>query len=733
MTPKEEAELLRLLIEEDADNCRGSYKHFLEGAWGTIEPGTEYKSNWHIDAICDHLEAVANGSLRRLLICIPPRHMKSITTSVAFLPWNWASKPHIKMLSLSYAKEISIRDSVAGRRLINSNWYQERFGGEFVMTSDQDTKSRWQNDKNGFRIATSTEAALTGDGGHIIVCLPGDEVVYTSNGKEKIRDVVERSDDTLVWSRNMSTGADELVPISGRHTNPGKEVVKVELDDGTSIRCTPDHLIWTASRGWVPAGGLTSLDVLEGSPVLDALDRSCADAVFLGEVLGAAPRVADVVGVCVRDARALPVLTGVLPGVLPRDILPELSVLDPADHNSRHPELLREFLRGPTRVLDLVCSFIRELGEVCSSMLTRVPVIVFAGSIPEVTCGVVDLVPVRMKDERTLRTRPDKRGCHRVMGKRGMSLPISAKATTEIPVSSHSELDRFGLENGGNPHPQNDPSQRSYVTPVGDFVVRETRNRRPVRIVHDSFPSVTYCISTQNHNFFAGECKALIHNCDDPINSRDSQSPVALDNVIDVWTNSLSTRLNDPKTGCYLVIMQRLHHRDLAGYILEKELGWDTLILPARYEKTMLHPLKSSIGFKDPRTKEGELLWPERFGEAEISRLEKQLGSYGAAGQLQQRPSPAGGGIIKTELFKLWPATDRLPRFTYVIQSYDTAYTEKTSNDPTAMSAWGIFEIPGRARYGVMLLDYWTEHLTYPDLRERMYRDYCSVAIKCYP
>ena len=170
--------------------------------------------------------------------------------------------------------------------------------------------------------------------------------------------------------------------------------------------------------------------------------------------------------------------------------------------------------------------------------------------------------------------------------------------------------------------------------------------------------------------------------------------------------------------------MQRLHHNDLAGYILENELGWDTLILPARYEKTLLHPLKSSLGFKDPRQKEGELLWPDRFGETEIRRLEKQLGAYGAAGQLQQRPTPAGGGLIKTELFKLWPADDRMPRFSWVIQAYDTAYTEKTSNDPSACGVFGVFEIPGRARYGVMLLDCWAEHLDYPDLRERLYKDY---------
>lgn len=76
-------------------------------------------------------------------------------------------------------------------------------------------------------------------------------------------------------------------------------------------------------------------------------------------------------------------------------------------------------------------------------------------------------------------------------------------------------------------------------------------------------------------------------------------------------------------------------------------------------------------------------------------------------------------GIIKRKWLKLWPAHKPLPYFQYIIQSYDTAYTEKTHNDPTACTSWGVFADED-GTFCVMLLDAWSEHLKYPDLRQRV-------------
>jgi predicted phage terminase large subunit-like protein len=98
----------------------------------------------------------------------------------------------------------------------------------------------------------------------------------------------------------------------------------------------------------------------------------------------------------------------------------------------------------------------------------------------------------------------------------------------------------------------------------------------------------------------------------------------------------------------------------------------------------------TSIGWEDPRKEAGELLWPERFGEAEVDELEAKMGPWTAAGQLQQRPEPKGGGVIKREWWQLWER-DIFPSLDYVIASLDTAYTTKTENDYSALTVFGVF------------------------------------------
>jgi hypothetical protein len=81
MNSKQLNELLSNLTLEQvmAEKYRRSLREFTKAAWPTIEPGVDFQNNWHIDAISDHLEAVVNGDIKRLIINVPPRHMKSIS------------------------------------------------------------------------------------------------------------------------------------------------------------------------------------------------------------------------------------------------------------------------------------------------------------------------------------------------------------------------------------------------------------------------------------------------------------------------------------------------------------------------------------------------------------------------------------------------------------------------------------------------------------------------------
>lgn len=340
------------LLDLDRADAEDSLYTFYKEAWPYIDPAP-WVDSWAIEAIAEHLQAVVDGQIRKLLINISPRSSKSGLVSVALLPWTWAQPnitptcgARVPFLYASYANQLSLRDSVKCRRLIESAWYQSRWGHRFALTSDQNTKSRFTNDKGGERLITSVDGATTGEGAQILI-------------------------------------ADDL----------------------------------------------------------NAASEAFSEA--------------------------------------------------------------------------------------------------------------------------------------------------TVKATT------------------------------------------------------------------------------------------------------DWWDTVASTRLNDPKTGAYIVIQQRLAEDDISGHILEKNQGeWCHLMIPMRYEPD--RSFVTQIGWKDPRIEPGELMWPERFGEKEVRALEVALGPMISSGQLQQRPEPVGGGVIRREYWQLWES-DVFPPFDFILGSLDTAYTEKTANDYSALTIWGVF------------------------------------------
>jgi len=366
------AVMLDLLKEErERRHAAASLYEFVRQSWHVVEPGVPFIGGWHIEQICEHLEACSEGSLRKLLINIPPRHSKSTIVSVMWPMWEWLTDPAQKFLCASYSGNLSIRDNLKARRLIQSPWYQDRWGHMFRLAGDQNAKQRYENDKTGYRLATSVGGTATGEGG--------------------------------------------------------------------------------------------------------------------------------------------------------------------------------------SRLL-----------------------------------------------------------------------------------------------------------------------------------------------------------------LDDPHSAQEAQSDAIRESALEWFDVVWSTRLNDPKADVMVTIMQRLHERDISGHIIEDIGGWEHLMIPAEWDGVRR---KTSVGPYDPRQKKGELICPDRFGEDEIADLKKLLGAYGSAGQLQQEPTPSEGGILKTQYFELWPHNTGLPPFEYILQSYDCAFTEKSTGDPTACTVWAVFTHDG-ARH-VMLIDAWDEHLAYPDLRAK--------------
>ena len=171
--------------------------------------------------------------------------------------------------------------------------------------------------------------------------------------------------------------------------------------------------------------------------------------------------------------------------------------------------------------------------------------------------------------------------------------------------------------------------------------------------------------------------------CDDPHNVNEADSDAIRTSTLDWWDHVMSTRLNDPKTGTKVVVQQRVHEADLAGHVLERG-GWDHLCLPAEYEGKRYH---TAIGWEDPRTEPGELLWPDRFGPDELAALKRDLGSQASAGQLQQEPAPAEGAIFKRDWWRFYTT---LPEtFDQVIQSWDMTFKDGSDTDYVVGQVWG--------------------------------------------
>ena len=255
--------------ELDGELAYRSLNHFIKQLWPQVDP-SDYVPGWHIDAICEHLEAVTRGEIKRLVINIPPRHMKSLAVGVFWPAWEWLRNPAEQWLFASYAESLSIRDSVKCRRLIQSPSYQallSNFQPDLVLTGDQNTKIRFENNFGGYRLATSVGGALTGEGGGKI-CLPYEQEIMTDHGMMKIGDIVVKELSVNVLSFEHEHGVIEYQPIETRQTypdpekplQPNKAILEIELEDGHVFRCTADHEVWTKNRGYIAAGELRSGD-----------------------------------------------------------------------------------------------------------------------------------------------------------------------------------------------------------------------------------------------------------------------------------------------------------------------------------------------------------------------------------------------------------------------------------------------------------------------------------------
>ena len=491
---------------EDCHEAVTSLRKYIPLAWPHVEPGIKYEHNWTTDAIADHLQAVTEGHIKELLINIPPRCSKSTIISVMWPTWEWLQIPSTKWLFNSYGQHLSTRDCLKSRRLIQSPWYQKHYADRFALARDQNTKMRYDNNKGGYRIATSVSGGNTGDGGDRIVCLPYNARISCKYDTMEIGRIVEQRANIDVYSFNKLYERVELKRIENYFQTRTDKIVVIITCDGKKLEITPNHQVYTG-RGYVKAENITILD-------------------------------------CIMEQS-------------------------------------KKFVR---------------------------------------------LAQIEIKEK---------------------------------------SIDTYNIQVAGN------------------------------------------------RNYFANGF--LVHNCDDGNNAAEGESKAVLESTGNWWREVMPTRKNNPSQSTRTMVAQRISSLDLSQIYLESVKPVH-LCLPMEYEGNKNTTI---LGWSDPREKEGELLWPKRFTPEVLTTLKKELGMYGVASQLQQRPVPRGGGIIKKEWFKYYKLnrdmTGRITnKFQFVCQSWDTAFKEGEENDYSVCLTIGVLPT------GFYAINRWKDKVDFPELQKML-------------
>ncbi len=228
---------------------------------------------------------------------------------------------------------------------------------------------------------------------------------------------------------------------------------------------------------------------------------------------------------------------------------------------------------------------------------------------------------------------------------------------------------------------------------------------------------------------------------DDAHKVGDVESEVKLQRVARWYFEEMSTR-GDSSASAHVIVGQRVHSQDLTGHVLSRGSSLVLLKLPAMFEappgssstdddddtpELQAEPVLElegpavEIRFKDWRTEEGELLWPERFDRAWMDKLIKKLGAHAVAGQLQQRPSVRGGAVWLRKWFRFW-SPETLPKtFDETGISVDLSFGSTNSG-----ASMCCFQHWGRVGADHYLLDQVLERMSYPQMKMR-FKAFCAT------
>lgn len=195
-----EAEKKRIQSLIDYEKAEKSLYEYHKLSWNIHVP-QPFIDNWHIGAICDHLQALSQREIKNLIINLPPRMAKSTICSISFPTWTWIDNPREQFMTTSYSDELVLRDSLRSRQVIMNDWYQNAWGDRFSLKKDVNQKGRYENNLGGYRMASTIGAGKQLGEGY--TCLIVDDPLKASEAFSKLscQKVIDW------WKYTMSTRA----------------------------------------------------------------------------------------------------------------------------------------------------------------------------------------------------------------------------------------------------------------------------------------------------------------------------------------------------------------------------------------------------------------------------------------------------------------------------------------------------------------------------------------------
>jgi predicted phage terminase large subunit-like protein len=231
------------LVKNDEVNLvKHCFKSFLVKSFQTLNPTVNFQDNWHIDLISEYLKEVAASKIKRLIINIPPRSLKSTIVSVAWPAWLLGKDPTKKIIVVSYSQSLSNKHSQDCRALILSDWYKRIFLNTKIMKGGN-VKNKFITTKYGFRFATSVMGTLTGEGADIVIVDDPHTPIQANSNKERNK-VLNWFDQTLVSRLNdKKNGAIVLVMQRLHESDLSGHLLKKRLWKQLSIPIHSEKLI----------------------------------------------------------------------------------------------------------------------------------------------------------------------------------------------------------------------------------------------------------------------------------------------------------------------------------------------------------------------------------------------------------------------------------------------------------------------------------------------------------